>query len=267
MTLRDALLARGWVLAALLAVASACSDDDSGGGNGATDAVADRGDTGGGGDTNRDTGGGDTTSDVPLLDTNPGDEDGEGDLCSQIGTAENIGATCSADNPSCGGGGACLGLEGAAEATCYQVCVPGQCEDACVGDEACLTLVDENGNPVPISAGGPNAGVCAVPPAGTQGAYDECGQGVGACESGLDCLGLEGLSGAPFCSPDCSGGANCPAAGEIVGTCALGATPGNTTNCALLCDEANAGTGEGCPEGMTCIDTAQGTGVCLWPEE
>lgn len=264
------LRARWWMLAALLAVAPACSDDDSDGGGdgGASDAGDDRGrDTGG----NNDTGISDTQSDTPLLDQNVGDNGG-GDTgtfeCSQIGTAQNVGQQCTG-NDQCGtGGGACLTMTEGQPGTCFQVCVPGQCEDPCTGDEACLTLVDENNNPVPITPGGPNAGVCSVPPAGTQGAYDACGEGVGGCEQGLDCLGLTGLDGAPFCSPQCTGqGSACPSAGDIAGTCALGQTQGNITNCALLCDDANAGTGEGCPQGMTCVDTGQGTGICLHPAE
>jgi hypothetical protein len=145
--------------------------------------------------------------------------------------------------------------------------VPGECEDRCGASEACFTLVDEGGNPIPITPGGPSLGVCSVPPVGTQGAYDECGGAAGACEAGLSCLDLLGIDAAPFCAPSCSSqNTNCPSREGIQGACALGATAGNPTNCALLCPAANDGTSQGCPAGMTCTAVNATNGLCVWPE-
>jgi hypothetical protein len=279
--MKSALVTKLCVLtAALLTVGMvACSSDDDGNGGGGGDTSDDRGrpDTATG-DTSPDSspdalmdGSADGGGDVPVLDQNLNDQGGDAGtaLCDQIGLGTNLGNACDpgAESP-CGQGGACLSFEeGTAE--CFQICVPGQCESACVTPARCLLLVDQQGNPVPISEGGPNVGVCSEPQTGNQGAYDECGATAGACSAGLDCLNLIGLNSAAFCSPTCSASNPCPSRDGIAGDCALrsgdGDPPPPPTNCALLCNEDDAGTGTGCPSGMLCNGTDQGTGICLWP--
>lgn len=165
-------------------------------------------------------------------------------------------------------GGRCLGLDGGA-VQCFQACIPDQCVDLCAEGEVCVALTDPNDNPVPFDTNDPSSpalGACIEPPTGDQGAYDECGV-VGACQAGLACIDLTEIEGASFCSPGCSAQNNtCPSRKGTAAQCVLGADVENPTNCALLCDAADAGTPTGCPAGMTCTATGQTAGICLFPE-
>lgn len=251
-----------WLTAVVLVLGmSACSSDDDSGGNGGTDATVDRGS-----DVDRDvptsdTPPQDTSVDIPVADQTT---DQGGELCEQIGAAENVGSSCdvNATDPQCGQGGVCADL-GTGGAVCWQVCIPQMCEDLCTGaGEQCLNVVDENGVPIEIQPG-VNLGVCAVPPAGTQGPYDPCGTAAtGACEQGLQCISLTGIDGAlPMCVPECGTGGTCPDRESVAGQCALGAG-GDPTHCALVCDPSGSAT---CPTGMDCF-AVTGGGICLWPE-
>ena len=166
------------------------------------------------------------------------------------------GAVCDNKNPC---DGACLvQTEGAASGICYQECIPGHCIDMCIGDEQCLTLADDDGNPVVVD--GVTQGVCGEPPTGDTAVYGDCSES--ACESGA-CADLSLGGAAPFCTIECDQGADpvCPSHGTYPGTCSLmfsGTTP---THCGILCNPAEGD----CPEGMECF-AAGGGGFCLWPD-
>jgi hypothetical protein len=187
--------------------------------------------------------------------------DGEA-ICSEIGTAINIGVTCNEVpyDTDCGAGGLCLDF--GTGPVCWQACVPGVCASLCtVEAESCLAVTDPAGNPQELQPGVP-MGVCGVSPTGTQGLYDPCGTDLtGNCQEGFTCLTITAATGSEaFCAPECGPSSPCPELEGVAGQCVLTSGGAEPTNCALLCTPPD-GT---CPTGMTCFDLGSG-GACLWP--
>lgn len=98
------------------------------------------------------------------------------------------------------------------------------------------------------------------------GPYEDCT--LPDCEAGNDCLGIVGLDDyAPYCSPQCTEDADCPAGGTAAPSCILSEEGAPApTNCVLLCEYDNEVLGN-CPTGMTCADLPGQTtqvGLCMW---
>jgi hypothetical protein len=185
--------------------------------------------------------------------------------CSLIPTGENLGAECM-EQPAefCGDGGVCVSVSADIPFTCSQLCIPETCTDTCGQGETCVGLQGEDGQP--LEANGVPVGACVVPPTGTQQAYDQCGGELGACAAGSQCLVLSQGDTTGTCLPECAGqGAACPEREGVAGQCVIGAQGSDDMFCGLLCPAEGNGTGEGCPEGMTCTVQGENTsGLCQW---
>lgn len=253
------------VLFAILLLAgmvAGCSSDDSSGGGDSSDAggTTDRGrggtDTGGGGTLDAsvtDTGGGGGVTDT-------GGGGGTEINCAEIPTNPEHGTVCTGAEGECSQGVCAAPPE--QQATCSQVCVPTQCEDACTGGDVCIPLADSPETPDTDES---ELGVCGAMPTGEQGNYDQCGD-AGLCAEGLTCLVQNTGDTNGICYPTCTGpeDTSCPAKEGIAGQCALGTTDGRSF-CALIC---TPGATASCPTGMTCVEvpaTGGGTGgICQY---
>ena len=160
------------------------------------------------------------------------------DVCSLVAGALNVGTDCSTQTEGFCGTGVCASFDASTPATCFQGCVPSQCETTCTGQERCLGVTDQNGNAIEIEPG-VLQGVCDIPATGNQTAFDQCGGTVGACEAAMDCLAFSQTQPA-MCMPQCTADADCPTREGIVSRCVITTSPGaNPSNCGLLCDPAD----------------------------
>lgn len=176
--------------------------------------------------------------------------------CDLVHGAENLGAQCDNQPQGFCGNGVCVSFDQNTTSTCAQACVPNACSNTCQGSERCFGVKDANGNPILIQPGVP-LGACGVPPTGNQGAYDKCGAGNGACQAGLDCLGLPGMSGG-MCLPQCTNSNDCPARESFAAQCNIAPPQASSpTNCGIPCDSNK---NPPCPTGMTC----QSNNLCTW---
>ena len=240
-------------IGALMGPLVACSDTDDGGSTSSAD----------GGDRNgrdlgtiADTGGssdqGGSTDTGSAADTSVGTDTGSGAFsCDDIPVNGEAGSVCTGAAGECADG-ACITTEEGADPICRQICVPGQCESFCSGDERCLTLIDsETGQPQMIPDTDFNLGVCGVPPTGDAGAFAECG-GTEACQTGFDCLILEEGATSGQCFPQCGADGTCDQ-----GECVIAA--GTAQYCALTC--TTPGSADECPDGMSCVSAGTGS-IC-----
>ncbi len=178
-------------------------------------------------------------------------------LCSAIPAATNVGGAC--ENASdCGDGGLCSVPAGAGVPECAQACFPSKCGETCPNGTTCTPLIDDDGNTVAHDVdddGQPEEiGVCLAPRPGPVGAYGACGA-VGACTTGLTCIGLEGRE-VGTCLPGCTDA--CDVYEGFMAECFP--TSATAQVCAIACDP-ELGAGE-CPTGMQCVTLAQGSAVC-----
>lgn len=254
------------LIAVLLLSASfaACSSSDDGDSSSSDDDATTTGDRG-----NRNTPDASddavTTLDTGLVDT-PTNTDG-GDLCSQVPTTTMAGQDCTTDEAAqtcADNDGLCAGATGAEARTCYQACVPDQCEDFCTGGDVCIPLADNPDTPENESE---LIGVCAEVPTGDVVAYEQCGQNFGACQAGLACLVAAAGDVDGRCFPECAGqgDTSCPGWNGQTGECVLQATDaaGNVTGtyCAVACTPPSGA----CPTGQSCTaptGAPAGVGYC-----
>ncbi len=161
-----------------------------------------------------------------------------------------LGEPCDSGD-ACGPGGVCAG-ETLATRSCFQMCVPGQCEDTCAGAR-CRPVVGPEGEAVELAPGVP-LGACAIAPPPTAAAFAACGPGI-PCAAELDCVSLTGEA-TQQCLPRCAEAATPCEAGGI---CAAGADAADAValHCVLACAIA-----EDCPEGTTC-GPFLGANACL----
>lgn len=193
----------------------------------------------------------DTTSPDPGTDTTAPDP-----TCDPLPRPPQVGQPCSAPGEC---DGECVVFEeNATSGTCYPTCNPGVCEDACEGQEVCAPLSGPGGQPATDGAGNP-IGACVVPPEGSQGAYEACGQGIGNCSSGNTCAVLEDGATTGICMPGCNTAADCPALGNAQPQCVQLTGPGGEAipACAPICAAP-----ADCPGGYSCT-AVQGGSLCL----
>ena len=99
----------------------------------------------------------------------------------------------------------------------------------------------------------------------TVGQYEECNSSLLVCQSQTDCVALvDGEeSYGSFCSVACVTDDDCPGLEETPGRCVLGFVGRQEPErCALTCEGSQAGTIEGCPNGMLCTE-ARGLFICI----
>ena len=238
---------------------AACSEtSDSGAGTGSTNdngrGSRDVGNNTLDGTINSDTGGGTVDSGTTTPDAGSSTPDATVEFsCDSIPDNPEAGTVCTGAAGECAAG-ACITTQEGGDAVCSQICVPGQCEDFCVGDERCLSLIDQaTGQPQTIPDTNLPLGVCGVPATGDAGAFSQCGGSMDACQSGLDCLILAEGDTMGQCFPQCNPDGSC-----AEGQCAI-QTQGGDQYCVLTCTTAG-GTGE-CPAEMACVAVTGGA-IC-----
>ena len=172
---------------------------------------------------------------------------------------DEAGTECTGATGECAVG-ECIQFSGEDASTCRQECVPGECETFCRAWDMCLTVLDSTGAPR-VREDGRTMGVCGVQPTGDLQPFAQCGGDLGRCTSGTICMSVGG-SETSMCLPECTT-SECPEYEGFQSDCRLQMTDSIRDFCALVCEAENAGTSEGCPEGLTCT-AGGGSTFCIY---